>query len=78
MLGDTESETLPLGTIDGGNKVLANTGTIKFYGKDRSYSRSSRLQTTVSAGEPASTVYKVASDLDWVPGDELYFAPTAM
>jgi len=50
LVGDTESETLTLGgTIKAGNKVLASTGRVEFFGPSRV--TTSRLLATVTAGD---------------------------
>jgi hypothetical protein len=69
-----DDPTLTLGgTISAGNKVLATVGTVKMYGKSRS--RQSRLTEPVLKG---ATTINVATGLDWVTGDKLHIAPTAM
>ena len=59
------------GSVATGNKLIFNTGTVSLHGKTRS--RHSRMQVSVIAGDTSATV---APGLDWVTGDELYFAPT--
>ena len=61
------------GAIEAGNKLIANTGKIAFYGKQRS--NGSRLRESVYSDENSAIV---EPGLDWGPGDELYFAPTNM
>lgn len=51
--------------------MIFNTGFVSMHGKARS--RFSRLRLDVYKG---SSVAVVESGLDWVAGDELYFAPT--
>lgn len=59
------------GSIETGNKLLLNTGLMKFVGGARS--RETRLRNSVIRGD---TEMFVGIDLDWRPGDKLYFAPT--
>ena len=74
LYGDQDSETLVVSpSITAGNKVLANTGVLEIYGKERS--RAARLQLPVNAGD--TTLY-LDNGLDWVAGDKIYLAPTAM
>ena len=60
------------GAAEAGNKLIANVGIIKMFGKDRS--RMSRLTAECQKGSSSCTV---GIGLDWVAGDELGFAPTA-
>jgi len=59
------------GSIETGNKLLLNTNKVLLYGKPRS--RASRLRVPVFNGK---TTTIVETGLDWVAGDQLYFAPT--
>ena len=43
--GEREDDTVPITSIETGNKVLANTGEVKFYGQN--VQRMSRLLATV-------------------------------
>jgi G8 domain len=63
--------TMP-GATEAGNKMIANVGTIKMYGKIRS--RMSRLTAPCQKG---SSSCSVEPGLDWVAGDLLGFPPTA-
>lgn len=67
----SEATQVMSGSFETGNKLLLNTANMKFFGKPRD--RASRLLAPVYNG--ASTVL-VDTDLDWVAGDRLYFAPT--
>jgi hypothetical protein len=59
------------GSVITGNKVIYNTGTVSLHGKTRS--RHSRLRASVYKDQ--STAF-VEPGLDWMPDDEIYFAPT--
>ena len=49
LLGDQDDETLVLsGTVSAGNKILATTNSVKFYGKARD--QMSRLRAPVYSG----------------------------
>lgn len=61
------------GGIEAGNKVLVNSGKVKWFGTDRD--NTSRLREAV---DPTKNTALVAPGLDWKEGDELYFAPTTM
>lgn len=61
------------GTVEAGNKVIANTALVEFHGKKRD--RMTRLQSPVYKD---FTETLVESGLDWVAGDKIYFAPTNM
>ena len=61
------------GTVEAGNKIIANTNLVEFYGKPRS--RMTRLLAPVYKD---FTEVMVDTGLDWVAGDEIYFAPTNM
>lgn len=74
LFGSATSESLAISpSVTAGNKVLANTGTISVYGKERS--RVSRLLLPANAGD--TTLY-LEGGLDWVSGDRIYLSPTAM
>jgi hypothetical protein len=59
--------------VEAGNKILANTGLIKFFGKPRAIR--SRLLKTALAKDSAIFVEK---GLDWLPNDVIGLAPTTM
>jgi hypothetical protein len=61
------------GSIEAGNKVLVNSGKVKWFGADRN--NTSRLRGEVN---PTMDTALVETGLDWKEGDELYFAPTSM
>lgn len=63
--------TMP-GAAEAGNKMIANVGTVRMFGTDRS--RIARLTAECQKGATSCTV---ATGLDWVAGDKLGFAPTA-
>ena len=70
----TDSDTLTLsGTVKGGNKILASTNMVKFYGQSRD--QMARLLETVEEG---ATTIKVDSTLDWAVGDELFIASSTV
>lgn len=72
LYGERDAATEVMsGSIETGNKLLLNTGLMKFVGVKRS--RESRLLNSVYRGE---TEMFVEQDLDWRKGDKLYFAPT--
>ena len=74
LIGEQDSETLVMsGAIEAGNKVIVNIGKLEFYGKPRS--RWSRLRAAVNKNDAEATV---EAGLDWIAGDQLYFAPTAL
>lgn len=58
---------------EAGNKLIANNGEIRMYGKSRS--RMSRLLAEAQKGDQSVTV---ETGLDWVAGDQLGFAPTGL
>jgi len=66
-----EASLVMTGSFETGNKLLLNTGLVKFFGKPRD--RHTRLQTSVYKDFDTATV---ETGLDWVTGDQLYFAPT--
>lgn len=68
---DDQFITMP-GATEAGNKMIANVGQVKMYGKVRS--RWSRLLAECQKGATTCTVEK---GLDWAAGDKLGFAPTA-
>jgi len=61
------------GTVSAGNKILATVGDVKFYGASRD--RWTRLTSPVYKG---NTKIYVEAGLDWIEGDQIYLAPTAM
>ena len=72
--GGANDETLVVSpSVSAYNKVLANTGTVEIYGVERS--RDSRLLLPVNKGD---TQLYLEPGLDWVAGDQIYLAPTAM
>ena len=74
LLGGQKSDVLVFaGTVKAGNKVLGVTNVAKMYGVPRTQMR--RLLATVQKGDMKITV---DPGHDWVAGDELYLAPTAM
>jgi hypothetical protein len=81
MMGMQDDPTVVIsGGIEAGNKVLINSGKVKFYGQERLddngvAANMTRLTETVFAGQNTA---KVASGLNWQTGDKLYFAPTTM
>lgn len=68
---DDQFITMP-GATEAGNKMIANVGQVKMYGKVRS--RMSRLLAECQKGATTCTVEK---GLDWAAGEALGFAPTA-
>ena len=69
-----KEETLVLsGTVSAGNKILATTGDVFFYGKKRS--QHTRLIMPAYKGQQEILV---EAGLDWVAGDWIYIAPTAL
>ena len=58
--------------IEGGNKVLANTALISFFGKPRIH----RSRVTVTA-QKKDTHITVESGLSWLPGEQIGLAPSA-
>jgi hypothetical protein len=76
LVGMQDDPTIVIsGGIEAGNKVLINSGKVKFYGQERVNSNMTRLTETVFAEQNYA---KVASGLNWLSGDKLYFAPTTM
>lgn len=74
LLGLTDSDGLVLsGTIKGGNKILASTNKVAFYGKPRD--QMTRLLDTVEEG---ATTIKVDSTLDWAVGDEIFISSSTV
>lgn len=59
------------GTVEAGNKIIANTGLVAFYGQEKQ--RMSRLQQPVYHG---FTETLVEAGMTWEAGDNVYFAPT--
>ena len=68
----TDATILMSGTVEAGNKIIANTGLVEFHGKPRNKIMT-RLLTPVFKGD---TKALVEQNLDWVAGEKLYFAPT--
>lgn len=60
-------------SIEGGNKLIANIGGLKFYGQHRH--AISRLQQTVMPGE---NTIKVQTHLDWKAGEWITIATNTM
>ena len=74
LLGLTDSDTLTLdGSIKAGNKVLATSGKVAMFGKQRH--SMSRLEETVKTGD---TIIKVAADTDWAVGEEIFLATSTI
>lgn len=74
LYGRRNQEPIALSNdYEGGNKIIANLGTIKFYGK----SRPKKMARLLVEGNKGDTKLKVEAGLDWVAGDELAFAPTS-
>ena len=74
LWGDFNSSVLTMsGATQQGNKLIANVGELKFYGKKRS--NMSRLLAVANKG---ATTVTVEPNLDWVAGDQLGFAATAI
>jgi hypothetical protein len=72
LVGASDDEPIDVDNIgDPGNKVFVNTGQVKWYGAERD--GMTMLMGSVEPGEQSATV---ATGLDWVAGDELFFAPT--
>lgn len=59
------------GTVETGNKVIANTGLVELHGKPKTYM--SRLMSSISKGE---RVTLVDLNLGWEAGDKIFFGPT--
>jgi len=60
------------GSVEAGNKMIVNVGTVKMIGQPRS--RQSVLTAVANKGSSSITV---EPGLDWVAGDKIGFAPTA-
>jgi len=60
------------GSVEAGNKMIVNVGTVKMIGQPRS--RQSVLTAVANKGSSSVTV---EPGLDWVAGDKIGFAPTA-
>lgn len=74
LYGDYDSSVVTMGnSSEAGNKLIANNGEVRFFGKSRS--RMSRLNAEAQKG---SATVKVDPGLDWVAGEELGFAATGM
>jgi len=58
---------------EAGNKIIANLGTVKLYGKKRAQ-KMTRLHAEAKKG---ATTVTLGTELDIVKGDKLAFAPTA-
>jgi hypothetical protein len=75
LLGMQDDPTLVVsGSIEAGNKILLNTGKVKWFGAGRNKNMS-RLRGEVNSNMNTATV---EAGLDWTTGDKLYFAPTSM
>lgn len=59
--------------IEAGNKILANTGSIRMFGKRRT--QMARLIKQVTKGDKQITLQ---SGLDWQEGDRIGLLPTGM
>jgi hypothetical protein len=73
LYGDYDSSfiTMP-GAVEAGNKMIANVGQIKMFGKVRS-----RMSRLLASAQKGSSTITVEPNLDWVAGDKLGLAPTA-
>ena len=71
--GERESDTVPITSIETGNKILANTGEVKWYGQD--VTRMTRLEQVAEEG---SQEVFVGTQLGWEAGQKVYFAPTTL
>jgi hypothetical protein len=60
-------------TIEAGNKLIANTGKIKMYGKSRG-NKMTRLRAPANKGDTSITV---ESGLDWQAGDQIGIVATS-
>ena len=61
--------------IEAGNKLIANVGLVKMYGKPRT--RESQLTRLVESTAKSDTSIKVSPGLDWVPGDRIALLATS-
>ena len=74
LYGEQNAETIVMdGAVEAGNKVIANMGLFEAHGAQRS--KMSRLLRSVNENEKEALV---ETGLDWVAGDQLYFAPTTV
>jgi hypothetical protein len=74
LMGEKENKHIVFtGAIEAGNKLIANVGTLKMYGKPRTQTMT-RLRESVTMG---STSILVEAGLDLVEGDHLAIAPTS-
>jgi hypothetical protein len=74
LYGEQDAETIVMdGAVEAGNKVIANMGLFQAHGAQRS--QFSRLKRSVNEREKEALV---ETGLDWVAGDQLYFAPTTV
>jgi hypothetical protein len=62
------------GAVEAGNKLIANTGKIFFYGKQRE----NRVSRLTKAATPSSNKIYVGKNLDWKVGDRIAIAPTGV
>lgn len=74
LYGDVDSQTITISNAnEAGNKLIANNGEIRMYGKSRS--RMSRLLAEAQKGD---TTVQVSPNLDWVAGDLIGLAATGL
>jgi len=74
LMGEKENQHIVFtGAIEAGNKLIANVGTMKMYGKPRTQTMT-RLRQPVEKG---ATSLLVETGLDLVEGDRLALAPTS-
>ena len=66
-----DEQVVMSGTVEAGNKIIANTGLVEMYGTPRN--RMTRLLSPVYRGYTETLVEQF---MDWQAGDMLYFAPT--
>lgn len=74
LFGERNAETIVYdNAVEAGNKLIANTGKLRAYGKPRA-NKMSRL--TQPALKGATSIF-VEAGLDWVPDDRLALMPTS-
>lgn len=72
LYGESSEEAeIMVGAVETGSKQIVNTGRMEMFGMSRS--RDARLQISVYNG---SDIAYVEAGLDWMAGEEIYFAPT--
>lgn len=65
LWGDYNSSVLTMsGATQQGNKLIANVGELKFYGKARS-----NMSRLIAVANKGATTVTVETNLDWVAGD---------